>query len=280
MTLRRSIAAVLLIAVLPISAMLSWQVYSEVRAGQQRAEDDLARSAAVFAQAVDRELGSSIDALTVLSQSEIFQQGRIAAMGRLLQGRPRRDWDSIFLIDAGGAVVLDTAPRGTSSLPRDAMRELHAQALRRQGPVVSGVTGHPGIAIALTILQPAQTAQPRVRYVLGVRTSDAVWPRIALNANRPEDGEALLADAQGRVIGRSGSELADAEVYSGSATVPIAGWTARVVAPAAPIDAAHRHAIFMALSTYGASLLLGLALAAFVAYRSFVRAPARCDTQR
>jgi signal transduction histidine kinase/CheY-like chemotaxis protein len=288
-SLRKYLAAVLLAAVLPVASMLTWQVWHDLQTQQKQAEDELLRSATALAGSIDRELASSVDALTVLSQSEIFQQGRIAAMGRLLQGRPRRDWDSIFLLDANGATVLDTAQRG-HSLPRDALRDLHARALKSRGAVVSGLTGNPGVAIALPILQA-----DRVRYVLGVRTSDAVWTRLAMNASHPEEGVARLFDADGRLISQSsagavpaGARLAresleamkshasgvqrtagvDGEdVYAGWAAVPLSGWSARVAVPAEPIDAARRHAIVAALSTSGLSLLVGLVLAALVASR-------------
>lgn len=253
--LRTWLDALLVIAILPISIVLGWQLYSGIRAENQRLESELQRSATAFAQSVDRELASSIDALTVLSQSEIFQQGRIAAMGRLLRGRPRRDWDSVFLLDASGHVVLDTAPHG-ASLPADAMRELHARALRTNAPVVSGATASPGVAIAVPINQ---------RYVLGVRTSDAVWARLATNAPMPSEGLARIEDAQGRVIGQSAAE--DGDLVTASAAVPLAGWRAQIGVPSAPITAAHRVAVITALSTSGVSLLVGLALAAFMARR-------------
>lgn len=174
--LRKSLDLVLLIAVLPVAVVLGWQVWTGLRADQERTEEELIRAAAVVAQSADLELASSIEALAVLSQYEIFQQGRIAAMGRLLHGRPRRDWDSVFVLDANGAVVLDTAPRG-GSIPPEALRALHAQALRQSGPVVSGVTGSPGIAIATTIAPAGH-----VRYVLGVHTSDSMWTRLTQGA--------------------------------------------------------------------------------------------------
>lgn len=258
-SLRTYLAAVVLLALLPTAAILSWQVWSGVREEQRRTEGELERAAAAFAQSVDREVASSIEALTVLSQSELFQQGRIAAMGRLLQGRPRRDWDSVFLLDAAGAVVLDTAPHAS---PAQAFRELHARALRERGPVVSGVTGTPGIEIALPIVQGG-----RVRYVLGVRTSDAVWPRLAEAAARPERAQARLYDAQGHLIAQSGNGEEPDDTYDAAERVAFAGWQASVSIAAGPIDAAHRRAIVAALSTSGLSLLLGLALAMLVARR-------------
>jgi signal transduction histidine kinase len=293
-SLRTYLVAVMLLAILPIAAIMSWQIYRGVRGEQVEVEDELARSAAGFAQAVDRELNSSIEALTVLSQSELFQQARVAALGRLLQGRPRRDWDSVFLLDASGAVVLDTAPRGSPTSVAD-LRALQREVMRKGKPVVSGLTrlegpdAH-GIALALPVRQG-----PNVRYVLGVRMSDAVWQRLAADASRPQGAQARLWDAQNRLISDSGgpvqpvgttlpddavqamasepsgvqrtTDLDGTDVYSAWSFVPTSGWHARVFRPAAPIDAAHRDSIVAALSTSGGGLLLGLLLAALVARR-------------
>jgi signal transduction histidine kinase len=258
---RKSIHALLLLALLPVALVLGWQAWSGIRADRERLQDELGRAASALAQSADRELASSIDALTVLSQSEIFQQGRIGAMGALLHGRPRRDWDSVFLLDANGAVVLDTAGRG-GSMPLATLRELHAQALRKVGPVVSGATGSPAIAIVTPIVQSGH-----VRYVLGVRTSDAVWQRLATAAPLPPDGQARLYDAQGRTIagGSNGAEGDDS--YEASDIVPLAGWRASVSVPAGPIDAEHRRAIAATLSTSGASLVVGFLVAAWAAGR-------------
>jgi hypothetical protein len=259
--LRKYLYAVALLAILPVAVVLGWEVWSGIRAEQDRTEDELVRAASALAQSVDRELASSIEALTVLSQSEIFQQGRIAAMGKLLHGRPRRDWDSVFLLDAKGAVVLDTAAHG-SSIPPAAMRELLARAVGKPGAVVSGVTGSPGIAIATPIVQAGA-----VRYVLGVRTSDAVWSRLAASAQLPPDGQAQLYDAQGRPFAGTANGLDGDDSYDAWALVPRAGWRARVSVPSGPIDTARKQAIIAALSTSGAGLAAGLILAAIVARR-------------
>jgi signal transduction histidine kinase len=261
--LRKYLDAVLLIAILPVALVLGWQVWAGLRADRDRTEEVLVQAASSFAQVTNSELASSIEALTVLAQSEIFQQGRIAAMGRLLRGRPRRDWDSVFLIDANGAVVLDTAPHGSSLAPQ-VLRELHRQAVAKSAPVVSGVNGSPGIAIATTIRQAG-----RVHYVLGVVTSDAVWTRLAANAPLPADAKARLYDAQGHAFGggEEGANGDQEETYEAWATVPLANWRARVSLPAAPIDAARRRTIIAALSTSGASLAIGFVLAAIAARR-------------
>jgi PAS domain S-box-containing protein len=294
-SLRTYLVAVMLLATLPIAAIMSMQIFMEVRSEQARIEDELARSAAALKQTVERELGSSLDALTVLSQSELFQHGRVNALGRLLHGRPRRDWDSVFLFDRDGTLVLDTESQRPGRGPSPELREVHQRVMRTGRPVVAGLwddqpPGNRAVAVALPVVQAGQ-----VRYVLGARMGEAVWQRLAAMTDRPEGGHASIFDRENRLISYSLSRAAPAgtalprdaaesmkgrsfgvhrsssvdgrTVYAAWQTVPMSGWRVRVVLPAGPIDTAHRQAIIAALSTSGASLLLGLLLASLVARR-------------
>jgi hypothetical protein len=296
-SLRTYMVAVILLATLPMAAFMSYQVLADMHAQQAQTEEELARSAAALAHTVERELASSVDALTVLSQSEVFQAGRITSLGRLLQGRPRRDWDSLFVLDASGRTVLDTAPKSTSGDPALVLRELQRPVVRERRPAVltlPAAASGGGVAVALPVLQGGE-----VHYVLGARMGEPVWQRLARTASTPKgahasifDAQQLVADSQG--VAMTGSTLPDeaaqalAEeptgvrrtgdmdgriVYSAWQTLPVSGWHARVSVPAAPIDAVHREAMIEALSAIGASLLVGLVLAALVARR--VTAPLR-----
>jgi PAS domain S-box-containing protein len=293
-SLRAYLIAVMLLAIAPIAVIMSMQVFNDVRSDQAQLEDELARSAGALSQAVERQLVSSIDGLLVLAQSELFQQGRIAAMGRLLQGRPRRDWDSVFLLDRDGSLVLDTAAPEVRVDP-PLMRELQTSVMRRRGPVVMGPAEgqRPGarfVSVALPIVQKG--AMP---YVLGVRMGESVWQRLAAGASKPAGANAALFDAKDQLIGYSMADVAPAgaalprdaalsmhaspagvhrssdvdghQVYAAWQSVPMADWRVRVAVPAAPIDAAHRQAMLAALTTSGGSLLVGLLLAALVARR-------------
>jgi signal transduction histidine kinase len=292
-SLRTYLVAVMLLAILPIAAFMTAEIYGDVRERQAQIDAELSRSAAALSLSVERELASSLEALNVLSQSELFQQGRIAALGRLLHGRPRRDWDSIFLLDRDGSPILDTAGPGLQD-PTSGMRELHRQVLRRQQPVIWAIGGpgadHRGIAVAMPVKQGGQ-----LRFVLGARMSDDVWRRLVTSASVPQGGNASMFDAQHLLISHSrsvvvpaGSALADdalaqmgerpsgthrstspegQAVFAAWQTIPLAGWHARVWVPAAPIDSARRQSIAAALSASGSSLLLGLLLAALVARR-------------
>ena len=80
----------------------------------------------------------------------------------------------------------------------------------------------------------ASVAGSRSEHLLGVRTNDAVWTRLAAAAARPEGAQALLYDAQGSPIAQSGT-LDDAEdAYDAAESVPLAGWQARKAAGLSP----------------------------------------------
>ena len=290
-SLRTYLFAVMLLATLPMAVLMSVQRVTEIREQQARVEEELAASAAALAASVDRQLRSSLEGLQVLAQSELFQQGRIAALGRLLHGRPRGDWGSVFLLDRQGAMVLDTGqPR--EKAPSEVLRRLHRQVLRGE-PGVSALSeqapGQRWTAVAVPIVENGQ-----VRYVLGARMDESIWQWLSSTARRPGAAKAAVFDAQGRLLGASmatvprgatlppdaaaamtrtpsgmhrSSDSDGSTVYAAWRTSPLSGWLVRVSVPAAPIDAAERRAIGTALATSGGSLLLGLLLAALVARR-------------
>lgn len=293
-SLRTYLFAAMLLATLPLAALISVQRLADVRADQAQVEDELARSAGALADAVEHELRSSIEGLEVLAQSELFQHGRIAALGRLLQRRPRGDWDSIFLLDRDGSVVLDTGPRRAGPQELQALRQMERQVAGGH-PAVSGLwdgqpAGNGAVAVAVPIVQAG-----RMRYMLGARMDVAVWQRLSTGIEMPAGAAGDIFDTDDRLIASSatraapgGAKLpADAAqdlqdnadgvhratdvdgrtVYAAWHTAADAGWRVQVAVPAAPVDAAHRRAILGALGISGACLLLGLALAALAARR-------------
>jgi PAS domain S-box-containing protein len=284
-SLRTWLVAVILLGTLPITALMSLQIFTDVRNEQARVEDELAGSAAALAQAVERELDSSLDALAVLARSDVVRQGQVPRLRELLDWRPRRDWDSIFMLAPDGGVLLDTASILTraDAQPGQALRELHQRVLRTREPAVSGLPGgQAGGRRTIVLAVPVEAGA--VRYVLGARLRESVWQQLANTANAPAGSQASLVDAQGRVIidssgasaeamrePRTGVQrILDAEqraVYAAWHAVPMASWHVRMALPAAPIEAAHRRAVLAALSIGGAVLLIGLLLAVVAAGR-------------
>jgi signal transduction histidine kinase len=293
-SLRSYLFAAMLVATLPLVGLLVLQSLDDFRSDQAQIEAALSRSAGALAEGVRHELDSSFDGLAVLSQSELFQQGRIASLGRLLQRRARGDWDSIFLLDRDGSIVLDTAPRRPTAQGLEALHALQRRAEAEHRSVSGLWEAPPGaggaVAVAVPIVQNGRT-----RYVLGALMGEAVWQRLATGTAMPAGAGAAIFDGQDRLIASSemqaagggarlppdtaqemreapagvhrASDTAGNIVYAAWHEVPGAGWRVQVALPAAPIDAMHRGVMAGALATSGACLLLGLVLAALVARR-------------
>ena len=290
-TLRRYLVAMILLATLPLAALVCWQILADVRAEQAQIEANLARSATALAHAVDGELHASFEALATLAQVGPPQE-----LARRLRDRaPRRDWHSVFVLDDQGRLLFDSADAQADGPVAGELGRLHERVLREGHPVVSGLvpTRSPeGQAVMLAV---ATARGGEARHVIGARVAGSAWQRLAVSANRPEAGYALVHDAGQQLIGwtlspepprgmsLAGEAAAAAAprtagvqrlsgidgrmVYAAWQPVPVAGWGVQVAMPARPIDTAHRQAILAALSTSGASLLLGVLLAVGVARR-------------
>jgi PAS domain S-box-containing protein len=282
-SLRTYLIGLVLLAVLPVAVLTSYQVLLGVRSEKARLEDELARSAAALAQALERELASSLDALTVLSQSEFVQQGQLARLGQLLRWRPRRDWHSLFVLNARGELLLDTAtPPGGRAEGGSLLLELHERVLRQLQPAVASMAHGPGNGTLFAVALPVVT-EGTPRYVIGARIDQTVWQQLASTVSVPAGAQASLMDEHDRLVGHSparaglrpsasgvdapGGGNNGGAAYAALRSVPSTPWRVRVAVPAAPIDAAHRRTIITAVSASGASLLLGLLLATLAAGR-------------
>lgn len=294
-TLRRYLVAMILLATLPLAALVCWQILADVRAEQGQIEANLSRSAAALAHAVESEVHASFDALATLSHADLLQSPQ-QSLARLLRERPpRRDWHSVFVLDAGGQLLFDSGDMQAGGPVAGELGQLHERVMRDGQPAVSGLvpTRAPegqAVMLAVPVVRGGET-----RLVLGARVAGNAWQRLAATANKPEAGYALLHDARRQLIGWTLSPepplgmslgadtIATMEdrwsgvqrltgvdgrtVYAAWQQVPASGWGVQVAVPARPIDAAHRQAILAALSTSGASLLLGVLLAVLVAQR-------------
>ena len=295
-SLRRYLVAMILLATLPLATLVCWQILAEVRAEQVQVESDLSRSAAALAQAVESEIHASFDALDTLAHADPQQGPQAQTLMRLLQrAPPRRDWHSVFLLDAQGNLLFDSGDPRAGGLAAGELGHLHERVLRQRYSAVSGLvpTRSPegqAVMLAVPVVRAGQ-----ITHVLGARVAGGAWQRLAASASRPEGGYVLLhdanqnliawtlsrdsplgmglgADAVASIAGRSAGaqRLAGVDgraVYAAWQEVPASGWGAQVAVPARPIDSAHRQAILAALSTSGACLLLGLLLAVLVARR-------------
>ncbi|WBY03250.1 ATP-binding protein [Ramlibacter tataouinensis] len=296
--LRRYLVVVIVLAILPLAALVSWQIFADVRDEQRQIEANLAGSAAALAQAVDSELNASLDALGNLAHSELLQPGQADAFQRGLLQRPpaRRDWHSVFLVDADSMLRFDSAAGAQPGAPVSGdLGHVTAQVTRDAQPAASGLVatrGPEGLAVLLAV---PVVREGRIAYVLGARVSGAAWQRLVGAASRPDGGYVALHDARQRLIAWTlprevplgaglPADAADAirsrpfgvqrlpgpdgqPVYAAWQRVGPSDWQVQVAAPAGPIEAGHRRAILGALAASGGSLLLGVLLATAAARR-------------
>ena len=306
-SLKTYVVAVILLAMLPIAVLLTWKVAGDARSGRTAAVALLQQSAASAAQAAAQDLAASTDALTALSLVEWLQQGELEAFEKHLRQTPLRrpQWRSVFLTDAVGRMLLDTASPNNAPLPRhEETRTLVFKVLARGRAAVSGVSwlGAEGTQVVVVAVPVYQGGV--VQHVLGARMATATWLRLLDSLSVPEHGFIALFDSEQRVLAlkhRTGTAqelalhadesvqlagaMAAALKNAGDATRHTAGlldatpvlaawhqvegteWKAGVGMASGPIEAAEHAIVLSALTTMGACLLLGVSLALLLAWR-------------
>ena len=114
-SLRGYLTAVIIVATVPMSGLACYLVVQETLAGNRALEESLLRTASTFALTVEREMVSSIDALSILSYSDSLQRDDVAGFFATLTALPkmRSTWSSAYLVELNGDVIFNTRqPRG------------------------------------------------------------------------------------------------------------------------------------------------------------------------
>jgi signal transduction histidine kinase/ActR/RegA family two-component response regulator len=276
--------AVILLATVPIALVLTWRVLDEAASARARLASDLSTAAHALAQRVDRELTASYDGLTALADA--MPERDTARFETLLRARLKQHdaWHSAFVADAQGRVVLDTvaaaAPPADRAELAALVRAVHAAGARRaSGLIGTGAGAHVLLAVPVDV----QTGRPPL--VLGVRSPATFWRSlIAVHPQTSPGGFVRLFDDRRRLIAGSADHLGVAGhvlpdgtgAPRGVQRIPMADgagalvvrralaearWTVGAGAPAAPLEKAERDLVLKTITTTGASLLLGVALA-------------------
>ncbi|HSW25665.1 MAG TPA: hypothetical protein VLJ62_23085, partial [Burkholderiaceae bacterium] len=293
-SLRTYLFAIILIATLPVVALMVVQVWRDIEASEQRTWRELERTASATSQNVARELASSIDALTLLGRATLARNRDTAEFDQMVQQTPhlRPSWGGLFLIDTQGQVL-----RPPSAANPDDPAFAEADLARLRGatlPAVSNLLkrGRDG-RLTTAIAVPVESSAGRLRYTLGAWIDQATWQELLVKSAPPHEGFLSLVDRDRRVLAdtrwidrslgqllpaatieamaRRGAGLerlqmlADAPVYSAWHTVPSADWALVVSVPAAPLDAALRRGIVTTLAGAALCVVLGLYCAFLIA---------------
>ncbi len=308
-SLKTYLVAVILLATVPIALLLTYKVASDVRSGRHSAVAMLEQVAAGLAQMAEQDLSASFDALTSLSLAQTLQEGDMPAFERYLRQVPlrRSQWRSVFVTDAMGRVLLDTAAPPNTLLPvHEETRALVFKVLARGSAAVSDLSWHTAEGAQVVVLAIPVYQNGVVQYVLGTRMSAAAWLRLLDNVAVPAGGYAALFDRSEHAIAlkeatpaagpagvgpavsaapaqlaaqavgsfqrrddgtRRAQVLESAAVLSAWQHVGDTGWNASVGLPAQPLSDAEHSLVLSALTTMGACLVLGVTLALLLAWR-------------
>ena len=294
-SLRAYLAAIMLIATLPVIAFMAYKIVLDVGAERARIWRDLERSAAATAQSVERELASTVDALAIIGQTTLAATDDSGEFQTLVRDQPRLrpEWRGAFLIAANGDVLVDVT-FGAANPQRPAPANVADQAdframLAQPRPMISnlivGSDGRgPTTAVAVPVID-----RGRLRYVVGAWIDVAAWQSLLRNSGPPSDGFLSLFDREHFLVARTqspdryiGSRLpADAiaavsgkpagtmrttmfeggALYAAWHTVPLAGWSVGAGLSVAPLD----WAIYQAVATAAAGAVMCLALGLYLA---------------
>jgi signal transduction histidine kinase len=288
-SLRAYLVAIMLIATLPVVALMGFQILRDAGANDARTGKELERSAAATARNVEREIASSTDALTILARTTLLAHEGTAEFERAVRddARLRPTWRGVFLIGADGRTLFDSAPaKGGAGRPVP----LDAAAFARLGAgarvivasqVAPDATSPPPSAVVVPVALAGQR-----RYALGAWIEPAAWQELLQKPGPPVDGFVSLVDREQRVIasthagralpvramqetqasGARRTALQDGrDAYTAWQDVPSARWAVAVGVPAAPLDAARLHAFVTTIVGVALCVVLGVYFASLVA---------------
>lgn len=291
---RTYLVVVVLLGTLPIAVLMVKQIFDDVQARQMSSNANLRQIAGLLSLNVEREIVSSIEALTILSYAGSMQRDDITrfAQEMALPARQRANWSSVYLGDAQGRILFDSnTPRLRSAADRPTLPADLRPAGEQRGALVSSLhtdtDGAPAIAIQVPVMHDG-----RLHYQLGAWIKAAEWQRLIEKAGAPAAGFMVVFDRQQRIIAHSaGAEdfvgrrlpntvigavkagsggvdtaaIPNGNHYIAWQTVPHTGWSVLTGVPTAALDAADRESIVTALTTTTACLLAGVLLALLAA---------------
>ena len=242
-----------------------------------------------LATAIDAELGRSIAVLQGIAVSPALDSGDLAryhqSMRRILETRP--DWVTITLADPSGQQLLNARRPYGEALPGVVDPPSLRRAVQTRAPVVGPLAHGPRGEIAVPVRVPV-LREGGLRYVLTAALKPDAFVEVLNRQRLPPDWVVSVFDGNQMRVARSrrhaeflnqppapslqqmmraasGDEasgithaLEGDEIYTAFTRSRASGWSVAIGVPAAAV----RSAELEAMATYGAGLLVSLALAA------------------
>jgi len=275
-----------LIPVLVLATVMAWFVIRERQVALVDALQDRAR---LIATAVQRDLETQIQLLSIIAESPRFDlpvaRSSFAETARRLKARAPQ-WEQIRVTDDDGDVVLSYPSLSASASRKVVDRESHDRVLKSGaglvGNVVVGSGGKPAFPIRVPIQRNEQT-----RAVLSAVIRPEMIASILKESGLPPTWSAWVVDGQDRLVAatvisdleaKPATDFGHAfegerfELFDGSsvqtAAAPLLGmpWRVRIGLPSVDYMRPAEQAVLL-LVVASALIVLLCAAAAFLAYR-------------
>jgi signal transduction histidine kinase len=291
MRLRGHLLTLVLAALVPVllfSFVMVVIFWRQERAAVERGMRETVRALVV---AIDRELESSITAMSALATTRTLDSGNLREFSRQAArlGANRSTWQSIALVNRSGAQLLDTLTPFGTALPSVAEREYFRQVIATGRPAISNalvasVPTNRIVVIAVPILR-----EGRLVYVLLASLDARHFEKILHQQKIPTGWLAGILDRRKilvartsnaeRFVGRPGPALLaeqtremdegwlrhdtgeGTEVYTAFARSPLSGWTVTLGVPAGVVDGSLQRSLGTVVGFGVLFLVLGVALA-------------------
>ncbi|MDL2354542.1 MAG: response regulator [Pseudomonadota bacterium] len=297
LSLRQFLILLISLGLLPIALIGAWGIRASVSERQQELQRSMLALSRAVATAIDSELETTVENVQTLSNSLELREGDLAKFYATAQAavRTQKDWRSVILTDAAGAVIFKTSlPYGTVVGAVIDPRSLE-EVTKTLRPVIGTIAKGPLKLAAVPVRVPVMH-NGRLQYVVTAALAPARVLRIINNQHLPEGWIISVQDAFGLRVARSldhektvatgmsptlvqllkpgltegtgiTQTLEGTEVLTSYTRLPRHPWTVVIGAPTAHFNDVLRHTLATYAVAILASLSLYVALAAFVSQR-------------
>jgi len=298
--LRRRLLLLVVAAILPLALLAGVALLTVAQAQRAQLERAGLEIARALSTAVDAELERSLAAVRALTVSQALDEADLSrfhsATAAVLKLDPT--WLTVLLADPSGRLLSDASVPFGGPLGQTVERESFERAVRTRqvtiGHLAPGKSGAYAVPLRVPVLR-----EDAVRYVLtavvkpdGIRevlerqrvppdwvvsVFDGKDKRVARSRQHAENLGTDAAPSLKEMMAQGGEEgagltraLEGDEVYTAYSRSRESGWSVAIGIPAAAVDAA----VWRSVATYGAGILLTIALgvlAAVIIGRSITR---------
>ena len=296
-TLRTQLILLAVVTLLPMLAFAGVFIASSVRDQRVAVERGALETARALRTAVEREIGSAMATLDVVTPRPVFDAGDVRALRAEMQNVffSQPDWANLTLAAPDGRELVNLR-----SAPGDAPaalieRRSFDEAVRTRRPTVGDVVLEPVIQEHAVAVRAPVVRRDRVLYVISAILPARVFVEILMSQRLPADWVVAIVDSQNQHVARSRSQekfvgkpvhklLLDAlgrssegwirsetlegqDIYASFSRSTKTGWSVALGVPVEAVDGTLRRSTIGFVVAIGAALLAAFVIAALVSRR-------------